>query len=273
MKQEYRPTFESSSRLARAFLASRVERATTLVVSGSLAERDLLKDWAEGQGLELRVESSWLSTAHDWQDESVASRVVAWADLACRADTMEAAAEASSPVLVIAGESDRVDLASVPPDGHMDILLPPYREEELIWRVNRATARAEPWRTVASAENGPRLVRGPIAFDEPSNSVLVFGRPVALRRAERAVLVYLMQRADRFVSARELQTGALGSHGSGSAARNQVYEVRSKLRALGLHNAIHHEPHRGYRLNWEGQITERGSEASNRVCAWIGGQG
>lgn len=99
-------------------------------------------------------------------------------------------------------------------------------------------------------ERESRLRLGPLRVEPSAGDVTLNGAPLALRRTERDVLVYLMQNANRFVTARELQERVLKTHGDGGAARNQVYELRRKFRASGHADAIETRPHQGYRLSW-----------------------
>ncbi len=245
-------SFNSEFGAGQAFLAPSSERSRTVVVSSSLPERELLSDWAQAHGLALRLSSSRDCPTNDWQDESVALWVVAWADLNSPSGGVGVVSPTLSSVLVIVTDVDYLDLRSIPTDGCMDILRRPYQPDELFWRVRRAMAGTKSRDGMWVTGMRRQLDCGPIVFDEERDEVLVFGQPLTLRRAERAVLVHLIQNADRFVTTHELQSEVLGSHGSGSAARNQVYEVRSKLRALGLPNAILHESQKGYRLNRDG---------------------
>jgi DNA-binding response OmpR family regulator len=91
---------------------------------------------------------------------------------------------------------------------------------------------------------------GPLRVRPSAGDVTLNGAPFALRKTERDVLVYLMQNAHRFVTAHELQERVLKTHGDGGAARNQVYELRRKLRASGHADAIETRPQQGYRLSW-----------------------
>lgn len=245
-------TFESSKKLPQAPLAAEKVRASVVSVSNCLPERDALARWARAEGIPLSIESSWGVAMLASKDERTALRVVDWADLERYSDRTLLAACAPSPVLVIVAEADRPDLTRLPPEARMDILCRPYPIEELFWRVSRAIGATSLRESTPSIAGCARIEVGPIVFDEERGDVLVGGEPLNLRRTECAVLVYLMRNTERFVSSRELQSEVLDSHGSGSAARNQVYEVRLKLRAFGFPKAILHEPRKGYRLNWEG---------------------
>lgn len=89
---------------------------------------------------------------------------------------------------------------------------------------------------------------GAFRVDPSGCDVTAGGVPLGLRRTERDVLVYLMQNTHRFVTPHELQEQVLKTHGDGGAARNQVYELRCKLRAKGYAHAIVTRPQLGYRL-------------------------
>ena len=89
---------------------------------------------------------------------------------------------------------------------------------------------------------------GPLTIDLIQRWVFVHQQRVALRPAEFEVLVYLALNRDRVVSAPEIVRDALGAFGDGSSARNQLFELRRKLRDAGLDAAIATERGRGYRL-------------------------
>lgn len=105
-------------------------------------------------------------------------------------------------------------------------------------------------RRTASRRKEPPLCRGPLRLEPGACDVTVGGAPLGLRRTERDVLVYLMRNTGRFVTPQELQEQVLHAHGDGGAARNQVYELRRKLRAKGHAQAILTRPQLGYRLRW-----------------------
>jgi len=92
------------------------------------------------------------------------------------------------------------------------------------------------------------LELGPLTIDLIQRRVFVHQQRVALRPAEFEVLVYLALNRDRVVSAPEIVRDALGTFGDGSSARNQLFELRRKLRDAGLDAAIATERGRGYRL-------------------------
>lgn len=89
---------------------------------------------------------------------------------------------------------------------------------------------------------------GVFRVDPSGCDVTAGGVPLGLRRTERDVFVYLMRNSHRFVTPHELQEQVLKTHGDGGAARNQVYELRRKLRAKGYPHAIVTRPQLGYRL-------------------------
>lgn len=119
---------------------------------------------------------------------------------------------------------------------------------DLIGHVAAATSRLWPER----AESGVYQALAQhevLELRATCDDFVLRGRPLGLRRTERLILSYLMRHADRFVPTHELQSEALGSRGTGAAARNQIYEVRRKLRNAGLPDALEHVAGKGYRLN------------------------
>lgn len=105
-------------------------------------------------------------------------------------------------------------------------------------------------RRTAARPAEPALRSGPLCLEPGACDVTVDGAPLVLRRTEREVLAYLMRNAHRFVTPHELQEQVLRAHGDGGAARNQIYELRRKLRAKGHAHAIVTRPQLGYRLRW-----------------------
>jgi len=89
---------------------------------------------------------------------------------------------------------------------------------------------------------------GPITIELLKRRVFVHGEAVKLRPAEFEVLVFLALNRHRPVSAHEITRDALGACGDGSSARNQLFELRRKLRDVGLHDVIATERGLGYRL-------------------------
>ena len=89
---------------------------------------------------------------------------------------------------------------------------------------------------------------GPLVIELIQRRVFVRDQAVKLRPAEFEVLVYLALNRHRVVSAPEIVRDALDTFGDGSSARNQLFELRRKLREAGLDDAIATERGRGYRL-------------------------
>jgi DNA-binding response OmpR family regulator len=89
---------------------------------------------------------------------------------------------------------------------------------------------------------------GPLLIELLNRRVFVDHEVLKLRPAEFEVLVYLALNRHRTVSATEIVRDALDTFGDGSSARNQLFELRRKLREVGLGDAILTERGRGYRL-------------------------
>jgi hypothetical protein len=121
--------------------------------------------------------------------------------------------------------------------------------QQLSGRAGRVVGRA---RYESGIRPSPWLSCGPLCLDSEAGEMTIDGEVLSLRKTERDVLAYLMQNAHRFVTPLELQEQVLKTHGDGGAARNQVYELRRKLRAAGHAVAIETRTHQGYRLRWTG---------------------
>ena len=89
---------------------------------------------------------------------------------------------------------------------------------------------------------------GPIVIELSRRRVFVHEEALKLRPAEFEVLVLLALNKERPVSASEIVHHALATHGDGSSARNQLFELRRKLRDVGLHDAIKTVRNQGYQL-------------------------
>lgn len=79
---------------------------------------------------------------------------------------------------------------------------------------------------------------GPIRIDQATREVYVGRTPVLLRRAEFNVLVYLVERAPYPATQTDIVRDVLGTTGNGGSARNHVCEIRKKLRAAGVDDAV-----------------------------------
>jgi DNA-binding winged helix-turn-helix (wHTH) protein len=127
-----------------------------------------------------------------------------------------------------------------------DFLRSPVDGLELRLRILALVARkrrtSEVFRSVLRA--------GPLSLDRLSRSLTVNEQEVPLRRAECAVLEFLLDHSERFVPSKELNRVVLNGSVGGNAARNQVYELRQRLAAAGAPDAIQYLRGRGYRVHW-----------------------
>jgi hypothetical protein len=127
-----------------------------------------------------------------------------------------------------------------------DFLRAPVDPLELKLRVLALMARtrrvSEVFRSV--------LCAGPLSLDRLTRTLTVNDVEVPLRRAECAVLEYLLDHSDRFVPSKELNRTVLNGAVGGNAARNQVYELRQRLSAAGASDSIQYLRGRGYRVRW-----------------------
>jgi len=127
-----------------------------------------------------------------------------------------------------------------------DFLRAPVDGLELRLRILALVARtrrtSEVFRSVLRA--------GPLSLDRLSRTLTVNDQDVPLRRAECAVLEFLLDHSDRFVLSKELNRVVLNGSVGGNAARNQVYELRQRLGTAGAPDAIQYLRGRGYRVRW-----------------------
>jgi len=127
-----------------------------------------------------------------------------------------------------------------------DFLRSPVDGLELRLRILALAARSrrtsEVFRSVLRA--------GPLCLDRLSRALTVNDQEVSLRRAECAVLEFLLDHSERFVPSKELNRVVLNGSVGGNAARNQVYELRQRLGAAGAPDAIQYLRGRGYRVRW-----------------------
>ncbi len=127
-----------------------------------------------------------------------------------------------------------------------DFLRSPVDGLELKLRVLGLAARtrrtSEVFRSVLRA--------GPLSLDRLARTLSVNEQEVPLRRAECAVLEFLLDHSERFVPSKELNRIVLNGSVGGNAARNQVYELRQRLSAAGAPDAIQYLRGRGYRVRW-----------------------
>jgi DNA-binding winged helix-turn-helix (wHTH) protein len=127
-----------------------------------------------------------------------------------------------------------------------DFLRSPVDGLELRLRILALVARtrrtSEVFRSVLRA--------GPLCLDRLARTLTVNDVEVPLRRAECAVLEFLLDHSERFVPSKELNRVVLNGAVGGNAARNQVYELRQRLGAAGAPDAIQYLRGRGYRVRW-----------------------
>jgi DNA-binding winged helix-turn-helix (wHTH) protein len=165
-----------------------------------------------------------------------------------------AKADAALPATLPATQSV---LWIVPAEGHpspalfereapTDFVRSPIDPLELRLRVLALLARSrrvsEVFRSVLRA--------GPLCLDRLARRLTVNDVHVPLRRAECAVLEYLLDHSERFVPSKELNRTVLNGIVGGNAARNQVYELRQRLAAAGAADSIQYLRGRGYRVRW-----------------------
>ena len=129
-----------------------------------------------------------------------------------------------------------------------DYIRRPFDAPELLWRARSALNQLSLLHRRGPAERPSVLRYGPILYDPSRREARVRDVRLDLRPAERELLAYLISNSNRCVNATEIVRQVLHSSGDGAAARNQIYELRRKLRAAGLPDAIRTEGRNGYRI-------------------------
>ena len=174
-------------------------------------------------------------------DTSLATVCVAKADVTSPSDV-----PASQAVLWIVPGAGQPSPSLFERESPTDFLRSPVDGLELRLRILALVARSkrtsEVFRSVLRA--------GPLCLDRLSRSLTVNDQEVSLRRAECAVLEFLLDHSERFVPSKELNRVVLNGSVGGNAARNQVYELRQRLGAAGAPDAIQYLRGRGYRVRW-----------------------
>jgi DNA-binding response OmpR family regulator len=223
--------------------ASRGSRRVLLVATRSPIECDWLTEWSVGAGLELRLsspESTFAEPALNW---GVALQVVEHTPARVRSLRKQQA----TPTLLICDRDADLDCRRLEPRADLDWVRRPCSRHELLRRAERSLRHA-PAAVMAPSVAAQALGFGPLLYDARLLEFRVDGIPFAFRRVEREIFVYLMRNSERFVSTAEIQGQVLHSHGSGGAVRNQIYQIRRKLRRLGMSDALVHDAGKGYRL-------------------------
>ncbi|HKY38927.1 MAG TPA: winged helix-turn-helix domain-containing protein [Polyangiaceae bacterium] len=174
-------------------------------------------------------------------DDSQAMVCVAKADVTAPADV-----PANQAVLWIVPATGHPSPSLFEREAPTDFLRSPVDGLELRLRILALVARtrrtSEVFRSVLRA--------GPLNLDRLSRTLTVNDVDVPLRRAECAVLEFLLDHSERFVPSKELNRVVLNGAVGGNAARNQVYELRQRLGAAGAPDAIQYLRGRGYRVRW-----------------------
>jgi len=224
-------------------------RQAVLIATDQRQECERIQTWAAGRGLEVMVEAILDADPFPLKALRPLLQVVEWRRGVARPEIAAALHKTHSRLtLLILSEGMEPDLEDFEIEHEWDFVRRPYSFAEFVWRASRALSRLGP-----ALRALPRQVKlGPLRYDRDAQELELDGAVLPLRRAERDLLLYLMQNANRFITCRELQQNVLRSHGDGGAARNQVYELRRKLRSAGLPDAILTAAQRGYRLCWSG---------------------
>ena len=174
-------------------------------------------------------------------DTSLATVCVAKADV-----TLPSEVPANQAVLWIVPGTGQPSTSLFERESPTDFLRSPVDGLELRLRILALVARtrrtSEVFRSVLRAS--------PLCLDRLARTLTVNEQEVSLRRAECAVLEFLLDHSERFVPSKELNRVVLNGSVGGNAARNQVYELRQRLGAAGAPDAIQYLRGRGYRVRW-----------------------
>ncbi|HEY5957799.1 MAG TPA: winged helix-turn-helix domain-containing protein [Polyangiaceae bacterium] len=218
------------------------KRSVLLIASNDPEERDCLCKWAVSAGLSARVSPTLAFSRVTAIERDVIIRIGLYSPEARRC--LGTWPDGTATIFICDDPWDRT-CRLLAPDANVDCLCRPFAISELLWRAERALCRVRQ----SSGEREAKCFRfGTLRYDVNLCEVRVGTQPVALRRAERGILVYLLRNSHRFVTAAELQTEVLGSQGNGGAVRNQIYELRRRLARAGVLGTIICEPRKGYRL-------------------------
>jgi DNA-binding response OmpR family regulator len=194
-------------------------------------ERKVLA-WAKRAGARVARCRSWPDLLVKARTSTIDMAVMDLALVAGRvADVGHALREEHLPqtMLVIGEGTSAADCLQLP---ITDFVSRPVQPAELRARADRCLGAART-RALPSVNPQPatKVSGGVLEVDLGARTVSVQGESVALRRAEFDLLCYLMRNQQRVVHAAEIVEQVLQSHGDGAAARNQVFELRRKLRA------------------------------------------
>lgn len=132
-----------------------------------------------------------------------------------------------TPIIVLsvrASDHDKVDLLEAGAD---DYVTKPFSMPELIARIRRALRRVQP----AMPEEGANYQDGVLEIDFASRRALLHGKPVRLTPKELDVLRYLVARAGKPVSHRELLRSIWGPDYGDEVAYLRVFvnRLRAKI--------------------------------------------
>jgi DNA-binding response OmpR family regulator len=226
----------------------RVAHDVVHVATENALEHESVRAWLQRAGLRLKGAEPVEARA---QGRELLMQIVEWPRGLAGPELVERLRRAqAAATLLIIPEHVGADLGELGLPDDWDFVRRPCDPRELVWRAERALSRL--LRRESGVIATPALVRGPLRADLATGHISADGLLLALRRTERDVLLYLMRHAPRCIGTDELQREVLHSHGSGGAVRNQIYELRRKLRAAGLGEAIVSKCCDGYRLRWSG---------------------
>lgn len=150
-----------------------------------------------------------------------------------------------TPILMLTGQDHTQDKIMGLDAGADDYLVKPFELDELAARVRALIRRNS--QDVTSVI----LSCGPLQFDPCSQCMSCFGKMLALRPKELAILELMMRYPNRIFSAERLldQLWTLDEYPSKSTVKSHIRSLRKHLKDAGLKNVIETFYSRGYRLN------------------------
>ena len=158
--------------------------------------------------------------------------------------------EAATPIVILSGRYEEREKVEALERGADDYVTKPFGVDELNARLRVALRRA----AGPTADQGGRIVVGPLEFDGARHEARVGGKPVDLTPREFEILRVLLTNAGRLVTKGRLLRAVWGEAyaGEDSYVYVHVSQLRRKLAAADpdgtLRDLIVTEPGVGYRV-------------------------
>ncbi len=174
-----------------------------LVVDDEKPLRDFMRRNLEVRNIQALTAANGLEALAQFQNHSVDLVII---DLMMPQmnglETIRRIRESSLvPIIVLSAlgeESDKVQALNLGAD---DYLTKPFGVNELLARIKAVLRRSQ---VMPAAQDGQRLVQGDLLADIDRRQITLRGEPLALTPTEFELLVYLMQRAGKVLSHRDI---------------------------------------------------------------------